>query len=81
MIAVIEGPNGYTIAHNGQVLTIKNEHGHYVPAHFTGTEVAGLCAALANVPTPVGTGAVTPAKAMARMRARPPIKRYPGDAA
>ena len=71
MIVVIEGNSGYTVARNGQVLKAADEHGRYIPAQFTATEVAELRTALAETLTPVST-AVTPAKA----RMRPPIMRY-----
>lgn len=74
MIVVIESNNGYTVAVNGQLLKTANEHGRYIPAHLTATEVAELRSALSETPTPLSTGAITPAKAAERMR--PPIKRY-----
>ena len=63
MIVVIEGNNGYTIAHNGQLLKETNKHGHHVPARFTTAEVDELRTALAETLSPVDTAAVTPAKA------------------
>ena len=72
MIVTIEGGDGYSIAVDGQLLRITDTHGRNVPARFTATEVAELRTALSETPTPLSTGAVSPAKA----RMRPPIKRY-----
>lgn len=77
MIVVVENNNGYSIATNGQVLKVQNEHGRHVPAQFAAAELDELRSAV-SVLKPVSTGAVTPAKAAARMR--PPIQRYPVNA-
>lgn len=76
MITVIEGNNGYTIAANGQLLKVTNEHGRHVPAQFTAADIAALRTAVSETLTPLSTGAVSPAKA----RMRPPIKRYAAGA-
>jgi len=83
LIAAIETNEGYSIARDGQVLKVEDKHGHYVPAYFTASDVSELRSALASIPTPVTTTALTPAKAVARMRERPAIMRYPvkGNAA
>lgn len=73
MIVVIEGDNGYTIATNGELLKIANEHGHYVPAQFTISDLDELRTATADTLTPAVGNAVTPAKAR--------LLRYPIDRA
>lgn len=67
MILVIESSEGYTIANNGQVL-----------ARLTDADAHDLRTALNQTLRPLDTGAVSPAKAAARMK--PPIMRYPAKA-